>query len=239
MKPVFTILLLFLSLPAFSQEAAERESLCGDFESCLPLRCLPGGLWINAAGDVAYRDAHCCAFDSHVFIDSPGNFKNDTTFLQPVDCYLTRAYNLQDSANNAKDDYMSELKNIVDTASFRLLAPFYGMDANHVYVYQPMACGGLLFCTDLDRATFRVFDEAPKYACDKDECFAMGWYIDGADPATFRPIITEYYLLSRDKNHVYDWYIRLNDDEIRRYEDELGVALREAPLPVKTMKGNQ
>ena len=207
---------------------AEREK---DFKDYPPLRQLQCGLWINNLGDIAFKEIgyevdgnDTIRIDSATVVSIPNRI--------PVDQYLTWTYHFPvNMPDNITEDevwskYTPALKNVVDTASFKILSGFFFIDKNFIYSYNPMACGGHIFVQNgLDRKTFRVFGKNSVFACDKNSCYVMGEQIEGADPKTFRVILDEEYLISRDKNHFYNWNDRMTDKQVRELEDELGIDL--------------
>ena len=197
------------------------------FKDYPPLRELQCGLWINNIGNMAYKEIGI------------GCELNDEGIDYAVDRYLTWTYNIPDSGcdNKSEDEFWEKcapsLKDIVDTASFKILSRFFFMDKNFIYSYTPMACGGHLFVHyGLDRETFRVFEENTDFACDKNDCYVMSMDITNADPETFQPIIIngEPTWYSKDKNHIYDVDEPMSEAKIIELEKELGIPLRETKI---------
>jgi hypothetical protein len=195
-KIILTILCLTTVFATFGQEPQEEDSQLdimlrlSNFEAHPPFRQLKCGLWINDAGDIAFKDICCSPDYEGIQFDSLGNAAE--TDMEVVDCYLTWAYNRADSINQ----YVSALKTVVDTATFRILNGCFFKDKNHIYSFVPMACGGHISVN---------YD---------------------ADYKTFRAIPNEQNLdLARDKNHIYDRLGELTDKEIRVYEEVLGIKL--------------
>ncbi len=225
------LILSALAVVCTSLSFGQNFMLLPDFEDNPPFREMQCGLWINAAGDIAYKDIGC------ELDEEEGTWIDSLTFipdLKPCDYFITWAYDVREEIpDDISDDdftlrFMPELKNVVDTVSFRILSMFYFVDKKHVYFHQVMACGGhIAVAHGVDRKTFKAFDENPDYARDKRHCYAVGRDIEGADPKTFEPIINEEYSwYSRDKNHVYDMNERMSDEEIAIAEKELGIRLR-------------
>ena len=201
-----------------------RHKIFDDFP---PLRELQCGLWINNNGTIALKEIGCEFNEESVA---------DTTFTihewKPIDQYLTWVYNIYDTIpENISDEefalkFQPSLKEVVDTASFKILSRFFFMDKNFIYSYTPMACGGHIFVWHgLDRETFSVFEENPDYACDKNGCYVMSMDIKNADPETFQPIIIngEPTWYSKDKNHIYDVNEPMSEAKIIELEKELGI----------------
>ena len=204
-KTTFTILFYFaITLWAYGQEDENVPNKA--FEDYPPIRLMKCGLWINAVGDIGYKTVRA------------------TEFFDSEDCWLIWTYNIADSIHNADNYYMSDLKNVVDTATFQMLNRFYFKDKNRFYHYVPMSSGGHIGISHVDRKTFRVL-ENPDFALDKDDCYFMDRIIEGADPKTFRVIPNEDYHLSRDKNHFYSNWYKISGKEVHELEDELGIEL--------------
>lgn len=206
---IFLLCVLFVSPFVLT---AQGDGERGRFEDRTPLRELRCGLWINASGSLAYKDIAAAPPDIADSVDV-------------VDNYITWTYDYRDSL----DDYMTGLCDVIDTASFEFMGRFYMKDRNHIYFYQPMAYGGQIFVTNgIDRASFRTFPDHSTdfFACDKDNCYALSRRIDGADPPTFRPVEFDGYVISRDRNHVYNWTIPLDDEDLDEFDDPAGMSLR-------------
>lgn len=175
------------------------------------LRQMECGLWINSEGDISYKDKAMAA---------PDVFDEDSLVI--VDYYIDRTYNALDSIN----EYVTLLKNVVDTATFEFVGNFYFKDKNYVYILNAMAYGGYLVINhSADVETFHVL-ESPLYACDKNECYFAGKTIDGADPETLRVIIDYDTPVSRDKNNYYIWDKVMTEEDIIGYEKDTGINLR-------------
>lgn len=154
---ITAILLIISLLPACSTNSHKKDEqqkekydtsyhlinvngiVFNDTNSFRQLRC---GLFINHAGDIAFRT-------------SDNSYKMDSTINGPVDVYLTTIWNAQpyDSVTEGRD----ELKNVVDTVTFQQVDVEYFKDKNHVYHFSPRLDGGSLTVMDYaDPETFKV-----------------------------------------------------------------------------------
>ncbi len=204
---------------ATAQESGEGREL-RTFEEHPPLRQMECGLWINAMGDVAYKDI---AATGQPVIDLSDPDARPDDDLGAEDFYISWAYNAADTLH----DFLTELKEIVDTLTFRALGPEYFADDSHIYILHPMVYGGYMIVgNDIDPRSFRVFKEAPHFARDKNLCFVAGQQIGGADAGSFKPIPNAEYLLARDKYHIYHMSEVLDEEEIASFEALLGVRIR-------------
>lgn len=165
------------------------------------------GLWINDNGDIAVKE---------IGVADPDSGK------EFMDYYITYTYNGLDSIN----DYVTALKDIVDTATFKL-GICYSTDKNCVYLHMLMSTPYLVINHLADKETFKVFEENPLFACDKNTCFVMSREIKGADAATFSPVKCDGYLLSRDKNNFYNWNDIMDNEAIDYFEKEFSIKLRD------------
>ena len=111
-KTVITILFCF----AISLATAQENEGTNNFEDYQPIRQLQCGLWINAAGDIAYK----------------GISKTDTGL---VDCYIKQIYKQKNGVYDENYNAMDVWKNVVDTASFQKLGPCHYRDKSYHYIY--------------------------------------------------------------------------------------------------------
>lgn len=225
MKNYKIILIILLYTVSYANSLLAQEFVFPNFKAYPPFREMKCGLWINAVGDIAYKTIGC-GIDEVNEETISDSLKNGEYIL---DYYITWCYYVRDTTTDYMDenDYMSELKNVVDTTSFKILSSSsFFVDKNHIYTYIFMACGGHI-CIDrsLDKKTFKIFKSNPDFACDKYNCFVLGRNIKGADPKTFRPI-NKGQLYSRDKNHVYCFDQPMTEAEIVKAEKELEIQLR-------------
>jgi|GEM_PF-1981733 len=121
-----------------------RHKIFDDFP---PLRQLQCGLWINKIGNIAFKEVGL------------GCELNDEGFEYGIDRYLTWAYTIPESGceSMSEDEFWekcsSSLKDVVDTASFKILNSEFFMDKNFIYRYEVMACGGHIFVRHQDKMT--------------------------------------------------------------------------------------
>jgi len=188
----------------------EDTTPCQPFEAD-SLRQMACGLWINSEGDIFYKDKAMAPPDIY-----------DEDSLVTVDYYIDRTYNGLDSIN----EYVTLLKNVIDTATFEFIGNFYFKDKNYVYILVSMVYGGhLVINHSADVETFRAMN-SPFYACGKNECYFAGMTTEGADPETFRVIIDSDTPVSRDKNNFYIWNEIMTEEDIIEYEKNTGINLR-------------
>ena len=235
---LITLFCCIFFLAVYKQEKGNTTPHLG-FENYSPLRELQGELWINSIGDIAYMYIGC---DEDSLIGLPSA---DVFIPSPVIQYRTWAYDIPDivpddiSGEDFDLKYTIALRDVVDTASLKFLSLNFFMDKNFIYRYQTTNCVGQIFIDrNIDRETFRIFEESPIFACDKNGCYAEGKYIENADPETFRPfIILQIHELTdgaptpyaRDKNHIYYVDEQMSEAEIIMLEQQFRIKLRENP----------
>lgn len=136
------------------------------------------------------------------------------------DYYISKAYNGQDSVNN----YITRLRDIVDTTTFELVRYCVFKDKNHVYIHTRMAYGGnLSVANSLDVSTIKTI--ASDYVCDKNHYFLYGREIKGVDVNTFRVLLVEETFVSRDKNTIYHWHEPMSEQDLLDFKAETGIDL--------------
>jgi hypothetical protein len=171
-----------------------------DTNSFKQLRC---GLFINNTGDIAFK-----ASDNSYKMDTTGNSK-------PFDVYLTAVWNARpyDTVYESRD----ELKNVVDTATLKILSWEHFKDKKHVYHFTPMVDGGSLTIMDFaDPKTFRIL-ESYLYAVDKKYCYYRGGRIKGADRNTFKIVDTSLaFHFAMDRLHYYDGDLIMTKEDVKR-----------------------
>ncbi|MDH6354377.1 hypothetical protein M2132_000705 [Dysgonomonas sp. PH5-45] len=174
------LIIIFIGFTLFTIGCADgllaQDFIFPRFDTHPPFRKMKCGLWINAAGDIAYKTIGCGEGHEKEYLTA-----DSSSIIVPeyeiIDYYVTWCYNVRDSVtdNMTESDIMSELKNVVDTTSLKILSPSFFIDKNYVYVYVDMVCGGhISVWRDIDRKTFKVFKSNPDFACDKHSCFVMG-----------------------------------------------------------------
>ena len=152
-----TIIILFsfvISLSTYGQQADTITYL--GFKDFPPLRQLQCGLWINNAGDIAYK----------------GICKTDTG---SVDCYTKQIYKLPNNIFDRDNNPVDVWKNVVDTASFQKLSPCHFRDKNYHYIFPrvcpidvPIECGREFFY--MNDKTFKKMQEKLEINLQENPC---------------------------------------------------------------------
>lgn len=157
---------------------------------------LKNNLFIDDSGNIAYR-----AYDQTV----PGDIRND---------FITAIY---------LDTGKTQLRFVIDTATFEHLGELYYRDKKHVYYHFPMMDGGTFYIIlEANRKSFEVFGKS-WYAKDKHYIFCRGSILENADYKTFTilPLISKgdtVRWLGKDKNHVYDSNDTLDQQTLRDWD---------------------
>jgi hypothetical protein len=92
--------------------------------------------------------------------------------------------------------YYEQLDSI-DLESFEYLGEYeyYAKDKNHVYIFQPDACGMNVFIlADADPETFAALNY--RWARDKNYVYESGWVLDSLNP-------NDFYLINTDKDDLF------------------------------------
>lgn len=122
------------------------------------------------------------------------------------------------------DKYITELccdgeniKNTIDTVSFKQLGSSFYKDKNHIYTHFVMADGGNFWIVEnADSATFMILGNC--YAKDKNFIFGeRNMKMDKVDYKTFRSC-EECGCFAKDKNGYYFWDEKINLDSIDKNE---------------------
>jgi hypothetical protein len=123
-------------------------------------------------------------------------------------------------------DGIKDMKDVLDSKSFKSLGNDYFQDKNHIYYFHVMSDGGTMsIIDDADLQSFKVFQHS-MFGIDNKSVFYRGTKIKGADILTFEPIIIEdggnkigWY--AKDKNNYYNGYDIMSEDEIKEFKVEI------------------
>lgn len=121
---------------------------------------------------------------------------------------------------------IKEMKDVLDSKSFKSLDNNYFQDKNHIYYFHVMSDGGTMSIIDeADLLSFKVFKHS-MYGIDNKSAFYRGTKIKGADILTFEPIIIEdggnkigWY--ANDKNNYYNGHDIMSEAEIKELKEEI------------------
>ena len=135
----------------------------------------------------------------------------DTSLWQPI------KYNFYKNKKDKRTYYLTcsnrayfrHLEHNIDFETYKEYGQ-YAMDKDSVYCMYRISDGELVFQLEMaDRPTFDPFKDSPSvYAKDKNNVYCNCNVFEGADVASFEPIMLKnlhYFPLARDKNHVYEW----------------------------------
>ena len=204
MKYKFLIALLFV-LPCCNTKGKVEESKVS----------------ANNTDSVAVDSSKYLLLKYNLYKDQFGNIafktidKSDSR--NPVELFITTVWNANtnDSGNNGK----MEMKDVIDTASFKEVKGIYYQDKNHFYVYNQMSDGGTFaVIRDIDAKTYTVLNGY--YAKDKNHAYYGSVIIKDADVRTFEPLqkVNEgdsTWQYAKDKNHFYYFGDIIKPEELK------------------------
>jgi hypothetical protein len=200
MKSLLTALLLSIFYNCYSQVGGQsfakqidtsiyvrRECLdCPAKYDTVIYKLLSCGLYHGSNGDIAFKTS--------ILVDENGIW--------------------EETYNNRTCGGFDELKNVVDTSSFKFLNTFYWKDTRHVY-YIFYTSDGAMVCVaeNIDNKTFAPFGESC-YGADKKHIYFRSTILKDADRNTFKAS-PDSECMASDKNGWYFYENKLTDEEIR------------------------
>ena len=145
------------------------------------------GLFISSRGDLAYKTS--------ILIDDESNYEES---------YADRTCG-----------GFEELKNVVDTVTFKFLNDYYWSDKKHIYYVSYTSDGAKMCIADsIDRKTF-IPMATSCYGTDKNHIYFRSTVVRGADRTTFRAY-TEAEHIAFDKNNWYFYGEKMPDEDVKK-----------------------
>ncbi len=172
-----------------NEEAKEATAL---FEQeWKELRC---GLYLNATGELGFSTESEIAF-------VPQNE------LDPERCpnvFITTFGDYDDS---------TQLKELIDTATFEALGADFYKDKNRIYSHYAMCDGGYFRIFSEDTTSFKVLGNS--YAKFKSKIYHFRNGELNADPESFRAC-EEIGPIAKDKNGYFSFYERISEEQLKK-----------------------
>lgn len=189
---VFAFVLSFLNCLSQTIKTANPK------KDTIIYRELKCGLYISANGDIAYK--------TEALINEEGD--KTTRYASWI-----WGANQEDTVGNGG---IMEMKDVVDTATFKFLTELYWVDKNNVYGLTPMSDGGNVFLIEAaDSKTLKIFGTSD-YAADRKNIYYRGNIVQGADRKTFKPVENiKKQELAWDKNNFYLMGKRISAEEFK------------------------
>lgn len=139
----------------------------------------------------------------------------------PVDRYIDHVY-----TSKLAEEGITEMKNVIDTCSFKKIGNSYFRDTNNIYHFFSNSCGGTMSVIDeADVETFKTFEHS-LYAIDKNRAYYRGDYMDSVDLVTFKVIHftesngSEIPWYAKDSFHYYDGGEIISESEYLKIEKD-------------------
>jgi len=201
MKVIITYLIIvFSAFGCYSQGESKNDNLNSVQNNYEPIR---DGLCKDNKGNVYFKA-----------LDASNRNKL-------VDRFIYVVY-----SNEFGVDGIKEMKDVVDSESFKSMGSYYYQDKNHIYYFHVMSDGGTMSIIDeANHKTFKVFKHS-MYGVDSQSAFYRGAKIAGVDISTFEPIIIESEgqkigWHAKDKNSYYNGYNVMSETEISELKEEI------------------
>jgi len=160
----------------------------------------------------------------NLYKDNLGNFGfktiDNSDPQKPVERFITIVWNANpdDSINDGKMD----MKNVIDTGSYKLIKGIYYKDKRHFYVFSQMADGGTFaVLQNIDPKTFVVL--SPYYAKDINHVYYGSKIIKNADVKTFEPLTKisngdTSWQYGKDKNYFFFFGEVIYQEELKLHK---------------------
>ena len=209
-KKLILLILLFQFQTSFSQKRksvildtlkfkSKKCETCPVENNILIYKLLKCGLYEGNNKDIAFKSARL-----------KSDFESEKSFISSI-----WGVNKKDSINGG----IVEMKNVIDTKSFKFLNYSYWKDKKNVYYYFANSDGGSVSIVDFaDSRTIQIFDDT-RYAKDNVNVYYSGIKINNADTKTFKIFKNGVHSdFGFDKLNFYESERVLTENEVKEYK---------------------